>query len=123
MSQNHWNSDCQFWYLDNTAYAWAAISSSTSNWVQINSVLPEKWIAVVTQGRPTSDQWVTSYQVKYTLDGREWIYVDGGRNFSGSWDRNSWARQNFTEPIRALSIRIYPQTWHGWNAMRFDAVI
>jgi hypothetical protein len=44
-------------------------------------MMPEKWIGVVTQGRPTQDQWVTQYQVSYTLDGQDWMLVDDGKIF------------------------------------------
>ena len=123
ISERHVNHDCSIWYLDISNYAWSAQTNNNQQWVQINSALPELWIAVVTQGRPNADQWVTSYKVSYTLDGQEWIYVDGGATFSGNSNRNTKVRNNFTQPVRAIAIRIQPQTWYRHVSLRFDAII
>ena len=61
--------------------------------------------------------------MSYTLDGREWIYVDGGKTYAGNSDKNTHVRNNFTQPIRAIAIRIHPRTWSGYVSMRFDGII
>ena len=76
----------------------------------------------MTQGRPNADQWVEKYQVSYSLDGREWTFVDDGKIFQGNNDRNTWVRNNFETPIRARAIRIHPLQWKTHMSMRFDGI-
>lgn len=83
---------------------------------------PEFWAGIVTQGRGDADQWVEEYMVSYTMDGREWTFVERGRRFEGNYDRNTWVRNDFKEPVYARSIRIHPTKWFGHISMRFDAV-
>ena len=110
--------------LDDPDYCWAASPSDLNQWAQISSIVPQTWIAVITQGRShsTHNQWVTHYQVRYTLNGREWIFVDGGRNFTGNSDQTTWVRNNFTTPVFARAIRIQPTAWSQHISMRFDVL-
>jgi von Willebrand factor len=90
--------------------------------VQISSLVPERWTAVVTQGKPGVDQYVTEYQVSYTMNGRDWTFVDEGRLFNGNYDRNTKVRNDFDRPVLARAIRILPTKWFGALRMRFDVI-
>ncbi len=90
--------------------------------MQISSIKPEMWIAVITQGRPNWKQWVEEYQVSYTMNGVDWSYVDGGKKFTANKDLNSKVRNNFENAVYARSIRIHPTKWFGHISMRFDAI-
>lgn len=72
---------CSIANLDNPNFCWCSYSLNTQQWIAVSSMMPEKWIGVITQGRPTQDQWVTQYQVSYTLDGQDWMLVDDGKIF------------------------------------------
>lgn len=88
----------------------------------VSSMNPEKWLGVVTQGRPTSSQWVTKYQVGYTLNGEDWMLVDDGRVFEGNFDQNTRRRNDFYSPVIARAIRILPREWNSHISVRFDAI-
>lgn len=45
--------------LDNPNYAWCAYSLNTQQWIKVSSMNLERWTAVITQGRASTDQWVT----------------------------------------------------------------
>lgn len=49
------------------------------SWLQVyNMGLDPMHIeGVVTQGHPDYDDWVTHYQVQYSIDGTAWLYVNG----------------------------------------------
>ncbi len=69
------------------------------------------------------DQWITKNMVSYTLDGCNWDWVDGGRQFTGNCDKESKVRNNFSNAVIAKTIRIYPTGWINWISLRFEAII
>ena len=117
------NPDCWMFTLNHPFSAWSAYVSNTSQWVQVSSTKNEVWVAVITQGRPNADQWVTEYRVSYTLDGTSWTYVDNSKLFTGNSNRNTQVRQFFSRGIYARAIRIHPTKWKNWVSMRFEALI
>ena len=123
-SSRHGNHNNYLFRIEDSSsqVAWGAKTNNNNQWVQVSSILPEKWVAIVSQGRPTFNQWITKYRVSYSNDGREWVFVDGGRNFTANSDRNTVVRNNFSVPVLARTIRIHPTAWNGWIAMRFDAI-
>ena len=84
--------------------------------------MPKWWTGLVVQGRGDYPSWVTSLAVCYTKNGKSWKNVDGGKVYQASKDQELAVTIDFEEPVLARSLRIYPQTWHGAIAMRFDAV-
>jgi hypothetical protein len=117
------NPDCWMFTLNHPFSAWSAYVSNTSQWVQVSSTKNEVWVAVITQGRPNFDQWVTEYRVSYTLDGTSWTYVDNAKLFKGNSNRNTQVRQFFSRGIYARAIRIHPTKWKNFVSMRFEALI
>lgn len=50
---------CHLNQIDNSDFCWCSLANNQQQWAQVSSINPEKWTAVVTQGRPVWDQWVT----------------------------------------------------------------
>ena len=50
---------------------WRA-NTLSNEWIQVSTVIPQKWVAVITQGNPMYDWWVTQYKVLYSMDGITW---------------------------------------------------
>ena len=67
-------------------------------------------------------QWVTSFKVSYTLNGKYWLNVENGRVFDGNHDQNQKIRVTFEDPVYARVIRIHPITWKNGIGLRFDAI-
>ncbi|EFA75555.1 discoidin II [Heterostelium album PN500] len=100
--------------------SWCALTNDAPNqWVTLSSTEPVEFVGIRTQGRGDFDQWVTSYQVKYTLDGSNW---NTGPSFNANTDRNTIITNRFDTPIIARSIAIHPLTFFGHISMRFDAI-
>ncbi|EFA75554.1 discoidin II [Heterostelium album PN500] len=100
--------------------AWCALTNDAPNqFVTLSSTEPVEFIGVCTQGRGDADQWVTSYQVKYTLDGSNWV---NGPSLNANNDRHTIVTNRFQTPIIARSIAIHPLTYFGHISMRFDAI-
>ena len=48
---------------------WSARTNNAYQWLQIDLIRPHKVVRVSTQGRPTVNQWVTSYYLLSSQDG------------------------------------------------------
>lgn len=48
---------------------WSAGANNAFQWLQIDLGRPTKVVRISTQGRPTVNQWVTSYYLLYSQDG------------------------------------------------------
>ncbi|EFA76296.1 hypothetical protein PPL_10059 [Heterostelium album PN500] len=73
------------------------------------------------QGRPDADQWVTSFTLKYTLDGVNWKdYNNGTAILTGLNDRNTPQTLTLAPPLRAQSVTLYPSTFNGSRALRWE---
>ena len=70
---------------------------------------------VVTQGRRDSDQWVTKYTVKTSVDGKAWA---GAGTFDGNTDRSTKVHSIFEKPTKARYVRIVVDEWNGHICMR-----
>ena len=54
----------------NGAASWSARVKNRNQWIQIDLGRDEVVTAIATQGRANANQWVTSYYVSYSLDGK-----------------------------------------------------
>ena len=102
--------------------AWCPQSKMIGEWIQVSSWEPSMWTDIIIQGQGDRNQWVTSFKVAYTLNGHEWQLADNGKIYQGSFNRSSKRRITFDNPILARAVRIFPQTWHGFPCLRFDAI-
>lgn len=107
-----------------SASAWAAGFNNDQQWIQISSVFPQQWVGVITQGRGDNyEQWVTMYQIDYSIDGKTWRQVDDGLVFKGNYDRTTALEAWFSTPVIARALRIKPVEWHKHISMRVEALI
>lgn len=78
------------------------------------------------QGSPIFDQYVTSFKILHSHEGRAFHYlVDETTKpqiFSGPIDSRTPVKSMFKIPIESKVIRIYPLTWHGSIAIRAELI-
>ena len=55
------------------ASSWSARVLNKDQWIQIDLGRHEVVTAIATQGRANADQWVKSYSLSYSLDGKVFI--------------------------------------------------
>lgn len=124
--------DASSWYDENTApqYAqiyseengyWKPSKTSENEYLQIYLGYPETVYGVEISGNPLNDEYVTSYNVVYSLDGISFSHVSYHGQpevFRGPYSHNLVERQIFFTPIEAKYIRIIPMTWRNNIAMR-----
>jgi hypothetical protein len=102
----------------NSKDAWCAGSRSISDWMQMDSGEVQSIAGVIIQGRRIYAQWVKSFKVEVSDDGKEWFPVECGREFDGSTDQNTKVRILFEKPVKARFMRVNPQSWNDWPSMR-----
>ncbi|EFA84072.1 hypothetical protein PPL_03145 [Heterostelium album PN500] len=131
-SSSNWSPDCSVVYSQinykkgnissaNASSSWHALTADDKQWVTLSSPVPVEFHQIQTQGRGDDDlsQWVTSYKIRYTEDGVNWV---DGQTFQANTDRHTVVTNTLCPPIVARSIAIHPLTWQGFVTMRFDAL-
>ncbi|XP_030841953.1 uncharacterized protein LOC115924199 [Strongylocentrotus purpuratus] len=108
--------------------AWIASTSDVNQWIQVDLRVAFEVTGVITQGRNSSTfrQWVTSYQISYSIDGKDWTLVkncEGGpKIFPGNSDRDSLVENGISPPVTARFIRLQPVTWYIHISMRWELI-
>jgi hypothetical protein len=98
------------------------VVGAAGQWIQVSCELPKFWTDVILQGRGDADQWVKNIKVSWTLNGKLWEKVDEDKVFEANSDRNQNVRIRFSGSVYARALRIYPQSFNGAIALRFDAI-
>ncbi|CAH3022884.1 unnamed protein product [Porites evermanni] len=104
--------------------AWSARHNNRYQWLQLDFGRWAKIIRLATQGRQDTDQWVTQYYVKHSLDGMRFVdYQERNtrKYFTGNRDRNTVVMYPFNPPIRCRFLRIVPWGWRSHISMRVEA--
>eukprot|EP00794_Sanderia_malayensis_P004562 gene4562-5159_t len=96
---------------------------NTNQYLQVDFQRSKIITDVAVQGAGTSQDWVTSYKLKYTEDKVVWkTYEEDGaiRLFQGPTSSINTKKQSLLYYIKANSVRINPQTWETWICMRVE---
>ena len=104
--------------------AWRADENTVGEYIQADFVQLQQIQAIATQGRADTNYWVTSYKFAYSTDGVTYHYVENAdgsdRVFVGNSDRNTVVENGLDVPIVARFVRLYPQTYPRWIALRWE---
>jgi len=97
-------------------------------WIQIDFLETKTLSGVISKGHPSKDEWVTSYQVFTSNDGKSFMpysdIINGTtpKTFTGNTDNTTEIQRLFNRNIYGRFIRIYPLTWHKAASMVFEIV-
>ena len=58
-------------YSASSTQAWSPSSMNKQQWIQVGSPLIGDWTKIILQGRGDADQWVETFKVSYTIDGKK----------------------------------------------------
>ena len=73
---------------------WSAKNNRAGEWWQMDVGSVKLIEGVVTQGRTSHNQYVKSYKVQLSTDGKSWSYVDGGKVFAANTGSNNNYKDN-----------------------------
>jgi len=107
----------------NSYSAWCAASSDLNQWLQLDAGEITILKGVVTQGRQDYWQWVDSYTIDISSDGKTWDKVDCGRVFKGNTNMYTKVENTFDAPLNGRYVRIKPRTWYGHISMRAGLLV
>ncbi|CAK8684341.1 unnamed protein product [Clavelina lepadiformis] len=97
---------------------------SPGEWLQVDLKTPTTMTGVVTQGRPDSSKWVTSFKIAFGnfTDHLKMIqdFDEEDVIFRGNRDRSSHVVNMFPNPVTARYFRLIVQTFHDFIALRLD---
>jgi len=102
------------------AGSWCASHNDGNQWVQISSPFKRRWLAIETQGRHGHSQWVTTYSLQYSNNGKDWFVAENGRVFQGNTDTTTKVRHEFEVGFVSKLVRIIPLTWSNHISLRCE---
>ncbi|KAL9955704.1 hypothetical protein ACROYT_G037064 [Oculina patagonica] len=103
--------------------AWSTLEFDHHQWLQVNFGAETRVTGISTQGDPSVYVWVKSYTLKYSNDGSNFRHYQPELNtktFSGNSDSNNVVTHELIPPIRAQYLRVIPESWHGYIALRLE---
>ncbi|XP_048583976.1 uncharacterized protein LOC5501433 isoform X1 [Nematostella vectensis] len=109
--------------LNSLGGSWCANTTDTAPYLQVDLGTRHVICAVSTQGSPSADQWVQSYEVHGSLDGVTWVpYKERVRVkvFQGNFDSQSVVKQDLSEVLVARFVRMLPVTHHTAACLRAE---
>ncbi|XP_030844601.1 neurogenic locus Notch protein isoform X3 [Strongylocentrotus purpuratus] len=112
----------------NLTGAWIArIIDDRNPWIQVDLLDLHRVTSVATQGRQESDQWVTSYKLACSTDGKTFYTVQdistnpaNDRIFIGNDDRNTIVTNTLLVPQICRYVRLMPLTAYGHVCLRME---
>ncbi|XP_033109609.1 EGF-like repeat and discoidin I-like domain-containing protein 3 [Anneissia japonica] len=106
------------------AGAWAAKYINQNQWIEADLGAIKGVIGVITQGRSNVNQWVKTYKVYYSTDGKNFTSVLGSsgqdETFNANYDQNTEVTNIFNSVVYAQFIRINPISWYVYISLRFE---
>ena len=76
------DNDATYGRLNQPDGAWIAGIDDGNQWLQVALLRQTAITGVLIQGNPTSDRWVSRFQIQYSLNNVNWVFVmnDAGAN-------------------------------------------
>ena len=102
------------------AGAWSALYNTQQQWIYADLQTTHRIESVTTQGRPWIhvSQWVESYQVTYSQDGRKWTNLPDV--YVGNLNRDDKKTNTLPDNFETRYIGLRPVTWHDHISLRWD---
>ncbi|KXJ16438.1 Contactin-associated protein-like 5 [Exaiptasia diaphana] len=81
--------------------SWCAKRNRAGEWLQVDLGKISTIKGVATQGRYDYNQWVKTYTLQYSNNGKTFKKYQGGKVFKGNSDRHTVVKHNLNPPIYA----------------------
>ncbi|KAM4551352.1 contactin-associated protein-like 2b [Odontesthes bonariensis] len=96
------------------AGGWAPLDTDRYQWLQVDLGSRKQVVAIATQGRYSSSDWISHYRLLYSDTQKNWrSYLQDGNiwTFEGNMNSEDVVRQELQHPILARYIRFIPLAW------------
>nr|XP_039265410.1 uncharacterized protein LOC120341046 [Styela clava] len=105
--------------------SWCAMDNAGPGWIQVDLGKPKFVAGIMTQGRPYSNDWVTSFEVACGSSQQQLTTIaENGINkvFLGNSDANTKISNMFPTSLSCRYVRIFPKTWNNKSCMRIELI-
>ncbi|XP_033120349.1 EGF-like repeat and discoidin I-like domain-containing protein 3, partial [Anneissia japonica] len=114
--------------------SWSSNVNDQYQWIQVDLGKLHEVHGVITQGRnkyitPDGfiwDQWVTSYEILYSVDGNHFQPIKNSNcqvtKFVGNSDHDTMVTNILSDPVYAQFVRIHPTGWYSAISLRFEVL-
>ncbi|XP_078346319.1 LOW QUALITY PROTEIN: SCO-spondin-like [Oculina patagonica] len=102
---------------------WFSAKNDHRQWLQVNFGKKTHLTGIATQGYWNTLRFVKSYTLQYSNDGfsfQQYQPESYTKTFSANNDQNGIVRYDLIPPITAKYIRVVPEDWHAYIAMRVE---
>jgi hypothetical protein len=107
--------------IDNPANYWCSKESMEEQpWIQFNLPALKLLSAIKIQGAPHRKNYITQFDLYYSLDGRKWEVL---KDFEGNDAVKETNDIVLTRPIVASYLKIVPTKWVGYAGLRIDFLV
>ncbi|XP_067031471.1 uncharacterized protein [Acropora muricata] len=103
--------------------SWSTRLNAIEQYLQIDLGKERVVNKIATQGRPSSDQWVTSFKLLFRSDGAKWNeYQNDGvvKVFTANSDRGTIVSHKLWPQIFSRYVRFSVMSWQNWISMRVE---
>ncbi|XP_015749401.1 PREDICTED: lactadherin-like [Acropora digitifera] len=103
--------------------SWSSRLNAIGQYLQIDLGKERVVNKIATQGRPSGDQWVTSYKLLFSSDGAKWNeYQNDGvvKVFTANSDRGTIVSHKLRPQIFSRYVRLSVMSWHHHISMRVE---
>ncbi|XP_072219814.1 contactin-associated protein-like 2b [Leuresthes tenuis] len=97
------------------AGGWSPLDTDRYQWLQVDLGSRKQVVAIATQGRYSSSDWISQYWLLYSDTQKNWrSYLQDGNiwTFEGNVNNEDVVRQELQHPILARYIRFIPLDWN-----------
>ncbi|KYR02143.1 discoidin I [Tieghemostelium lacteum] len=109
--------------IDGNSHSFCFLGSDPRKKLIFGSTTIQNFVAFAIRGRGDSHQWVQQFILRYTINGIDWLDINGGIHLSGNYDQNTIITHVFEPPIRALAISFEVLTFNVHPSLRCELYI
>jgi len=111
----------------NNEWCWSAKSLSGGAWFSVDLLEPHTVRGLIIQGCGKLEEWVTSFTLAFSNDGRAWSNVNAVNSvtpqvFRGAEDQNTPVKINFDIPISTRYLKINVVSYEAWPGLRVEFI-
>ena len=106
--------------IDNEKYFWCPKQNDDKQWFQIQLPEVKEIKELKIQGAPHGKTFIKKFNLRYSLDGKNWITLEHLEGLSSGNETNIVA---FEKKIHASYLRIEPYEFEGYPGLRIDVLV
>jgi hypothetical protein len=118
-SSNDWNRNytAKHAIIDSPKHYWCPKAQDDKQWIQIQFDQPKEVVALKLQGAPHGKNYVKTFTLNYSIDGKNWLKMEEMEGLSSGTETKEIV---FPKPIAAKILRLNPISFEGYPGLRMD---